>query len=226
MVRFDFASFLILDAFVQADAEVEHTEPSQQDSGTRSIIPDFLRHLSGMFPMGVGDTTTCQRYGDTMDILFDCLPPTTRAWSLLEIYMKRGGAVFQPIKRDHLIEDFLTPIYNLQKEREDRVGKDSIQISPHKIAVLFLIFAIAVRIDFTLQVDNEESEKYYHYARAALTLRSVFDSPMTETVQAVLLLANHRFTAGESHSRDSAWTLLGIACKLALSVCHFTILFS
>lgn len=68
------------------------------------------------------------------------------------------------------------------KERKDPTIKTKTQISPHKLAVLFLVLAIGANMDFTLMPDNEEAEKYYHYAHAALTVRSVFDSPMMETV--------------------------------------------
>lgn len=171
-----------------------------------------------MFPMGIGSATKSQRYEDAMGMLFDCLPPTPRAWSLLEACMENASWMVQPIKREHLIEDFLTPIYNKKKEYEDPDTHIKTEISPHKVAVLFLVFAIGANVDLTLPPGNDEAEKYHHYARAALTLRSVFDSPMMETIQALLLLSHHCSTAGERHSRDSAWSLIGLGCKLALSV--------
>ncbi|KZP26816.1 hypothetical protein FIBSPDRAFT_887019 [Athelia psychrophila] len=92
------------------------------------------------------------------------------------------------------------------------------QISPHKLAVLFLVMAIGANADFTLPPYNEEAELYYHCARAALALRSIFDSPLMETVQAILLLSYYQSSAGERHSKDSSWALIGLGCKLAQSL--------
>lgn len=202
--------------FIQAGAEVDFPQASQKDSKTPALIPDILDQLSATFPIGCAPNF--HRYEDAMDTLFNCLPPMPRAWSLLETYIENAAGIVQPMRRDHLIEDFLTPIYNVQKERKDHAAMVQTQMSPHKLAVLFMVFAAGANSDYTQEPDNEEAEGYYQYACAALTLRSIFDSPMTETVQALLLLSFYRFTSGGRCSRDSGWTLIGLTFKLALSV--------
>ncbi|KZP26820.1 hypothetical protein FIBSPDRAFT_819101 [Athelia psychrophila] len=184
------------------------------------MMPALINRLTALFPMGLGCTNNSQKFQNAITTLFDCLPPTPRAWSLLEAFMENASCMFQPAKREHLIEDFLTPIYNAKKEREDpTLDLDArAQISPHKLAVLFLVMAIGANMDFTLPPYNEEAELYYHYARAALALRSIFDSPMIETIHAILLLSYYHSSAGERHSTDSSWALIGLGCKLAQSV--------
>ncbi|KZP26863.1 hypothetical protein FIBSPDRAFT_731858, partial [Athelia psychrophila] len=202
-----------LSATASADADA----PLEKES-LPAMMPALINRLSAIFPMGLGCTSDSQKFQDTIATLLNCLPSTPRAWSLLEAYMESASWVFQPVNREHLIEDFLTPIYNAKKEHEDPVVNSKVQISPHKLAVLFLVMAIGANVDFTLPPYNEEAELYYHYARAALSLRSIFDSPLMETIQAILLLSHYCSMAGERHSRDSSWALIGLGCRLAQSV--------
>lgn len=183
-----------------------------------------------MFPLGVGCAAESQEYEYTIAVMLICLPSPSRAWSLLDAYMANAAWAFQPIKREHIIEDLLTPIYAAKKHYEDSQGLYTIaslqtQISPQKLAVLFLILAIGANLDFALPPNNKEADNYYHYARAALTHGSVLNSPLMETVQAVLLMAHYRGTSGGKNSRDSSWALIGLACKLAQSVRPFFFLF-
>ncbi|KZP33618.1 hypothetical protein FIBSPDRAFT_916075 [Athelia psychrophila] len=193
-------------------------DPDRESSEKESVpllMPDLFNRLSAMFPMGIGCATDSQKFEDSINMMFDCLPPTPRAWSLLEAYMENAAWIFQPTKRDHLIEDFLTPIYNAKKERGEPNVKATTQISPHKFAVLFLVLAIGATMDFTLPPNNEEGKRYYHYARAALTHSSIFDSPMMETVQSIVLIYHYQSTSNEPHSQDGSWALIGLGCKLA-----------
>lgn len=183
-------------------------------------MPDILNRLSVMFPMGVGWAPDSPELEHAIEMLFSGLPPTPRTWSLVETYMENASWMSQAIKREDLIEDYLTPIYNAKKEREDPAVTNKPQISPHKLAVMFLVFAIGANADYTLPPLNEEAEKYHCYARAALSLRSIFDSPMMETVLAVVLLSLHNTSTRDLHSRDNSWTLTGLGCKLAQSVSH------
>ncbi len=51
--------------------------------------------------------------------------------------------------------------------------------------------------------DSDESERYYHLSRAALSLDSVFDSPEIATLQAVSLLAAYHTVGGMNHTLDT-----------------------
>ncbi|CAK5262741.1 unnamed protein product, partial [Mycena citricolor] len=119
-----------------------------------------------------------------------------------------------------IIEDFLTPIYKSSRER--RIWTEASDfphaISPHRLAVLFMVFALGALVDLTLEPDSAESEHYYHASRAALALRSVFDSPELATVQAVLLFASYHTICGKNYTSDSSWTLISLGSKLGQSV--------
>lgn len=203
---------------MQAGAALD--EEGSGEENPSIAMPDVLNELASMFPHSVGSNPKSQTYANAMDMLFASLPPTPCAWSLFEAYMENATWVFQPVRRENLIEDILTPIYNAKKEREESAATPNTwaDISPHKLAVLYIIFAIGAVVDLTLPPFNAEGEKYYHCARAALALRSIFDSPLIETVEAIILMGHYRTCVGEKYSRDSTWTMIGLGAKLAINV--------
>jgi len=175
-------------------------------------VSSEISGLSRAFPFGVeGDSDKA------MYLLFDSLPAQPRAWSLCETYMEHAAWIFQPIKRDELIDDILTPIYRSMKRRSTTESPDPREICPHKLAVLFLVFALGASVDLTLEPYNAESETYYHLSRACLSLRSVFESPEISTVQAVVLMGAYNALGGKRHTLDTTWALTSLGCKLAQS---------
>jgi hypothetical protein len=171
-----------------------------------------------MFPFSVGVAPQTERYEKALDVLFSLLPPRPRAWTLCETYIEQASWIFRPLKRDEIIDEVLTPIYNEKKERENAKLEAIHRTSPHKLAVMFMIFAQGALVDLTLPPYNAEAENYHHYARAALSLRSVFDSPAIETVQTIVYMAYYRGNTGKRYSLDSVWTLMSLGAKLAQSV--------
>jgi hypothetical protein len=181
------------------------------------ISPEGLR-FAAIFPFSSGCAPHSEKYEMAMSMLFSSLPPRPRAWALCETYMEQGSWIFRPLKRDEIIDDILTPIYNAKKARDDPNSEATKHISAHKMAVLFMIFASGALVDLTLPPYNVEAENYHQYARAALSMRSIFDSPAIETVQAVVLMGYHHNNAGKRYTLDSVWTLMSLGAKLAQSV--------
>ncbi|KZP18386.1 hypothetical protein FIBSPDRAFT_595351 [Athelia psychrophila] len=191
----------------------EEFGPNNSVGGT----PDLLNNIASMTFLGDGFATDFETFESAMTMLFAGLPPRTRAWSLCETYLEHSCWYTQLATRQGLIEDVLTPVYNAKKEREDpaREWESSTQISPHKLAFLYLVFAQAVLVDLTLPAYHVDGETYHHYARAAMALRPLFDSPTVETVQAIISMSHYRSCAGERYKRDSVWALGSLGCKLA-----------
>lgn len=88
--------------------------------------------------------------------------------------------------------------------------------------------------------DNVESERYYYLGRAALSLRSYFNSPEVATVQATCLIGLYHSVSGKLLTFDSTvsshintfqccrmiliglqWSVFSLGAKLAQSVCVF-----
>jgi hypothetical protein len=84
------------------------------------------------------------------NLLFDRLPPQTRASALCETYLEQASWAFRPIKRDELMEEVFGPVYKALRERQSS-GNLISSFSPHKLAVVFLIFALGALVDLTLE---------------------------------------------------------------------------
>ncbi|KZP21367.1 hypothetical protein FIBSPDRAFT_825911 [Athelia psychrophila] len=205
-----------------AGAEAGPTLPTEDFDLNTNLdgAPNLLNDLASISFRDGGCASGSETYENAMTMLFACLPPRPRAWSLCEIYLEHASWHVHLATRQDLIEDHLTPVYNAKKEREDPAfdSESYTQIAPHKFAFLYLIFAQAVLVDLTLPAYHADGEKYHQYARAAMALRSFIDSPTVETVQAILLMVHYRSFAGERYTRDSIWALGSLGCKLAQSI--------
>ncbi|KAJ6509940.1 fungal-specific transcription factor domain-containing protein [Mycena vitilis] len=196
----------------QASAGAEMEMASSNDFDEFPPLSVEIARLSNSFPFSAGGPP-----GRALDLLFDSLPDQPRAWSLCETYLEQCAWQFRPITREEMIDDFLTPIY--KSWREKRVWNNGTDfphtISPHRMAVLFMFFALGALVDLTLEPHNAESDRYYHASRASLALRSVFDSPEMATVQAVLLMATYHNMGGKHYTMESSWSLMCLGSKVS-----------
>ncbi|CCM02639.1 uncharacterized protein FIBRA_04743 [Fibroporia radiculosa] len=193
---------------------------SDSDDRDDISLPNELKNLDLTFPLAIVE----DGYDSIMDQLEDQLPPQPRAWALCEAYIAHITWWHRPMKRDEIIDDILIPIYNSVKDESSR-GRAGYRPSspesrrcPHRLAVLFLVLATGALVDLTLPPCSPEAEKYYRLGRAALSLRSILDSPEIETVEAVALMAGYHSVCTRRYSVESAWTLASTAMKLAQSI--------
>jgi hypothetical protein len=155
---------------------------------------------------------------DALAILYSFLPPQPRAWSLCETYYEHAAWFFNPIKRDELINDILSPVYKSLKAQRDSGMDSTPQISPHQLAVLYIVFALGTLTDLTLPPLHSEAKTYFHLSKAALSCRSVLDSPEVSTVRALTLMAAY-LNFGVSNTMHSAWAMASLGVRLGQSVC-------
>ncbi|KAF8631575.1 hypothetical protein AX15_002326 [Amanita polypyramis BW_CC] len=173
-----------------------------------------LTKLSSAFPFGVLENT-----GNEMDLLFSHLPHQARAWSLCETFIEHACWIFCPIRRDEIVDDILTPIYKALKERKaSKSISQQPMISVHKLAILFLVFAIGSLVDLTLESFHDDADRYYQLSRVCLSLQSVLDSLEVATVQAVLLMVVYHNLCGKRYTMDNLWSLISLGAKLAQSL--------
>lgn len=179
-----------------------------------------LENIGLSFPLAIVD----DGHDAILDRLEAQLPPRPRAWSLCEAYIAHFTWWFRPIKRDELVDDIMTPIYTTVNTGRPRQWHHPSELDsgrcPHLLAVLYFVLAIGALVDLTLPACSAEAEKYYRLGRAALSLRSMLDSPEIETVQAVSLMAAYHSVCTSRYSVESAWSLISSAVKLAQSVCR------
>ncbi|KAF8895930.1 hypothetical protein CPB85DRAFT_1229714 [Mucidula mucida] len=196
-----------------AGAELEMNMTCADDDPFPPVALEIAR-LSNTFPFTADGGVNWE---SALDLLFDHLPERPRAWALCETYLEHASWTFRPIRRDEIVDDILTPIYKCVKDRGNGVSNAAQSISAHKLAVLFILFSLGALVDLTLEPYNFESDNYYHLSRAALSLRSVFDSPEISTVQAVVLLGSYHAMGGKRYTMDSAWSIMSLGAKLAQS---------
>lgn len=159
-------------------------------------------------------------YQERMYMLMESFPDGAKASSLCESYINSYTWFFRPLSRGELFQEILAPILS---DRNSGGHSDAARrfIQPHKMAVLFFIFAIASSTD---QSHVSESDRYYQLGRMALSMRSVFDAPRLDTIQAVSLMAAFVSNSGGKHAVEEGWSYLGLAIRLAVSVSYSFVL--
>lgn len=129
---------------IQAGAQMEPANVGGEELPT---VPVEVSRLSDAFPFGVEESSEA-----ILEILINHLPPQTRAWSLCETYLEHVAWTFRPLKRDEIVDEILLPIYRSIKGRESEPAADALlAVSPHKLGVLFMIFAVGALLDLTLE---------------------------------------------------------------------------
>jgi hypothetical protein len=170
--------------------------------------------LSNSFPFGMANAVD-----DALEALLLLLPAQPRAWTLCETYYEHGAWIMEHIRRDELIDEILSPVYKYIKSLDGNMsGLSSCPVSPHQLAVLYGIFSVGTLMDLTLPPMHPEARTYYHLCRAALSCRSVFESPDTSTVQGMMLMGMYVFFGGTPRMMSGAWAEMSLALKLGQSV--------
>ncbi|KAF9452456.1 hypothetical protein P691DRAFT_697077 [Macrolepiota fuliginosa MF-IS2] len=188
-------------------------EPQLHEEEEPPAVSPEISRLATSFPLGAEADLD-----STLDLLYSYLPEQPRAWTLCETYLEQAAWTFRPVKRDEIINDILAPTYRALKAKQVE-GYTSLQgISPHKLAVLYLVFALGTLVDLTIEPYSKEAEMYYDLSRACLALRSVSDSPELATVQAVLLMASYHGMGSKRYTMDSSWVLASVGAKVAQSL--------
>jgi hypothetical protein len=187
------------------------TSKDDQDEPTHIAMTPELQNLANLFPFTIQKSSN----PNILKLLESFLPTSERAWSLSESYLLHAALFFRPIKRDELTS-LIPAIYNAAGERgEARINADASPASsdepahadtysPHALATLFFVFALGALLDLNLPPYNADAEHYYHLGCASLSLRSVFDSPQIDTIQAIGLMATYHTLGGKKYTRDSA----------------------
>ncbi|KAF9226456.1 hypothetical protein BS17DRAFT_748181 [Gyrodon lividus] len=203
------------EALFLAGAELSGTEPGSSSVQVEELpqVSSDIGRLASLLPFGIGGFSDEDQLREVLGSLFNLLPPYPRATTLCETYLENAAWIFRPISREELIDEILVPVYALAQDRKKRS-----EVSPHTLAVLYMVFAHGALTDLTLPPYNTEAENYFHLGRLALSSQSVFDLPSTQTLQAVCLMAYYHSNGGRRCTLDSAWSIIALANKLAQSM--------
>ncbi|KAI6106042.1 fungal-specific transcription factor domain-containing protein [Pisolithus croceorrhizus] len=155
----------------------------------------------------------------TVEGLIDChLPSEERALYLTETYVEQASWLFQSVSKDQILLELLPAHYVNGASHVTQTGNN-----PHRLGLLFLVFAIGALLDPNQEPENVEADRYHQAARAAICLQSVMEKPSLETIQALHLLSVYNAVSGnevtgKETSVETSWSLVTLAAHLAHTV--------
>lgn len=172
-------------------------------------VPQEIEDFTTAFPFKPPQSTLNEEF-----LVIKYLPAWDRALYLTEAYLEQASSLFQSVSRDDIMRELLPAYYLNGKPRVTQAE------NPHRLSLLFLIFAIAALLDPNREPENKEAECYHKIAYAAICLQSVIEKPSLETIQALHLLSVYNSVsgnelAGGETSTETTWSLVTLAAHLA-----------
>ncbi|KAH8830894.1 hypothetical protein DL96DRAFT_1707686 [Flagelloscypha sp. PMI_526] len=194
------------------EAAYSHTDDAISSHSSPIDLEPQLFRLSSQFPINLGIDGS-----SSLSSVIRHFPGRLKASSLCELYTEQYAWSCTPVLRDELMDEFLVPTYKILEAINDPADTPTTALHPHRCAVLFLVFALGSWVDLTQVNYWEDADKYYHLARACLTMQSIFEAPECATVQAIALLSSYSDIRGHlsSMTLHPGWTLLSLASKIA-----------
>ncbi|KAI6149927.1 fungal-specific transcription factor domain-containing protein [Pisolithus tinctorius] len=149
------------------------------------------------------------------NLVNDYLPTWEQAHRLVEAYLEEATWLFHNVSKDQILFELLPAYYVNDIPHVTQAGSN-----PHRLGLLFLIFAIGALLDASQKPGNAEAEHYHQVARVAICLQSVMEKPSLETIQALHLLSAYNVMsgnelAGKETSMETSWSLVTLAAHLA-----------
>ncbi|KAI0080188.1 hypothetical protein K474DRAFT_1590474 [Panus rudis PR-1116 ss-1] len=181
-------------------------EQDDEEGDLHLHMPTDLPWLNHAFPLAtaVGESAMAVRAS-----LLKSLPDMRKARHMAEIYYRHAAWMYTPIPESEFLETVFNRVYNPQQ------GYSPDPIDSHRLAVLYLVFALGTLLDLDLPPLSTEASEYYQLGRAALSLESILESQSIPAIQALVLMSHYMFLAFIEGPR---WALMGLAVKLAQSV--------
>lgn len=206
-------------------------QSSIRDSKSPIISPEIAL-FSNTFPF-----TPISSSHDILQKIEAYLPPWEDAIKLAEIYLEQAAWLFRSLTRSQLMDEMLPAIYRRPSDSADRKLADLTDFNvvrlqesrgPHSLSLLFMTFAVGTLVDLNMEPFSAEADRYYHLARAALTLQSVFEQPNLFTIQVLHLMSiyngmrqpnvNSKEDNNETTSMEMSWSLIRLCHQLAQTV--------
>ncbi|VDC04953.1 unnamed protein product [Peniophora sp. CBMAI 1063] len=162
--------------------------------------------LSRTFPFAL---TVSETVDQIRAELWNNLPGEDDARQLVENYYLLAGWMYRPVEPDDLWVNVFNPVYRMTSDDVYDAEQS------HRIAVLYLMFALAELLNLERTPYSKEADFYYKLARTALAVDSVLEEQSVQAIQALVLMCHYMFFA-EIHG--PRWTLMGLVVKLAQSM--------
>lgn len=149
------------------------------------------------------------------------MPTFLRASSLCETHLENFCWLQHVADRQQITDELLPSFYahcgSAQLTNKTERGLES--ATAHELALLLMIFSTGALSDLTLPPPpNDEAERYYQMALAALSLTPVIGAATLPAVQAVALMAVYNAHCARNNTLDLAGSLFNLAANLGVSV--------
>ncbi|EJD41871.1 hypothetical protein AURDEDRAFT_186302 [Auricularia subglabra TFB-10046 SS5] len=165
--------------------------------------------LLDMFPMPVSGMARSR----ILSGLVGCLPPAEQASYIIDRFYTQTSWFFVIISDGELRETIFSRVYG-------RNGPTLADVSPHEIAILFLILACGHVFgpvhppDMNHSPDDSSGTKYYQLARVAFALDSVLDHPTIQAIRALHMMSLFAQMTDLPNSPTTCYILMGLAARL------------
>lgn len=149
--------------------------------------------------------------------LLEHLPSYGHARHLAELYIEHAAWIFRGVTTEQIMEEMLPFIYGQPVQAEDGTAIE--YSGPHDLALLYMIFAIGCLVDFNNEPSIAEGMQHEQFARAAMSLQSVWVKPSLSTVQALHLSSIYNAMAEDESRPDNismelSWGELSLAAQV------------
>ncbi|KAJ7059715.1 hypothetical protein C8F01DRAFT_1254624 [Mycena amicta] len=132
------------------------------------------------------------------------LPLENRGLALCAIFFQNGCWNVSPLMQDEAAE-LLHDVYSPAPTNP---------ITTQHLAVAYMIFALGALVDVALPPFSDEAKSYFELARAAMSVKSLFDNPGVLSVQALTMIAAYYGHGGPQFSMDAAWSMISLALNI------------
>lgn len=187
---------------------------------TEELFPQLLSRRSDAWLLMPPNASVTE----VLAIIESHMPQFMRASSLCETYLENFSWILRVVVRVQIVEELLPSCYRgsgplggarlSATEGETQFGATCI----HELALLLMIFAAGALADLTLPPYNDEAERYYQLALAALSLTRVIGAPTIPAIQTVAIMAAYNAHCGRNDTLDLAGSLFSLAANLGISM--------
>ncbi|KAJ7055444.1 hypothetical protein C8F01DRAFT_1373649 [Mycena amicta] len=132
------------------------------------------------------------------------LPLEDRGLALCAIFFQNGCWNVSPLMKDEAAQ-LLHEVY---------LPAPTIPITTQHLAVTYIIFALGALVDVALPPFSDQAKGYFELARAAMSVKSLFDNPGVLSVQALMMIAAYYGHSGPQFSMDAAWSMISLALNI------------
>ncbi|TFK51695.1 hypothetical protein OE88DRAFT_1460474 [Heliocybe sulcata] len=184
----------------------EETEEDEEATTPTVPLPADVHWLSSIFPFAMHFG---QHPAEVRQSILSLLPSPDRAQQLSALYYKHAAWMYTPIYETDFIDNVYTRFYN------DVSLPEFTPVETHRLAVLYMVFAMGALLDLDRPPLSLEANQYYSLGRAALSIGSVLEEPSILSIQALVIMSHYMFWANIDSPR---WAIMGLVMKLVQTV--------